>query len=588
MANFFKIVFGSVLGFFISFFLILILLFAILGSVKSIGEKKEVKVDSNSILTLHLDYPISERTSNKPENLFDFNSMFKIPPGLNDILSMIESAKEDSRIKGIYLHLSEIPTSYSNLLEIRNSLTNFKSSGKFIIAYGDHYSQKSYYLATIADEIYLHPEGSIDLKGIHVQMAFFKGLLDKLEIEAQVVRHGKFKSAVEPFLFDKMSQANRKQTEKYTNAIWETISSSIAKDRKISIDELNQAADLLSLQDPNKAVSLGFVDNTLFYDELLLKLSNKLNVEKIKKKNFVSEIRYNKVKTNKQKWSSDRIAIVYASGNIIRSSNAIDGSITDGEFSRILRNIRLDDEIKGVVLRINSPGGDALASDIILREVKLLKDVKPVVVSMGGVAASGGYYIACKSDYIYANPNTITGSIGVFGVIPNIENLFTNKLGITFDEVKSNKNSDYISLNKKMPSFHRKKLKEQIERIYDRFITHVSEGRGISKAQVDSIGQGRVWAGKDALKIGLIDEFGGLEEAIQKTAELANLSEYRFIEYPKQKEMFQQLMDDLSGQSSINLLTSPLGDWGETYTYLSGMMKNPSIQARLPYILTVE
>ncbi len=588
MANFFKIVFGSALGFFISLFLLLMIFFAILGGIKSIGDQEEITLNPNTILSLHLNYPILDRTSNKPENIFDFSSMFKIPPGLNDILSMIESAKEDPKIKGIYLNLNDIPTSYSNILEIRNSLKEFKSSGKFILAYGDHFSQKAYYLASIADEIYLHPEGSIDLKGIYVQMAFFKGLLDKLDIDAQVVRHGKFKSAVEPFLLDKMSNANREQTKKYTNSIWETVSTAIATGRNISVDKVNQAADLLSLQDPDKAIELGFIEEKIYFDVFLSKLSEKLNIERVDKKNFISESKYNKIKTKKEKWSSDKIAVIYASGNIIRSSTAVDGAITDGEFSSIIRDIRLDNKIKGVVLRINSPGGDALASDIILREVELLKNIKPVVVSMGGVAASGGYYIACKSDYIFANPNTITGSIGVFGVIPNLEKLFNNKLGVTFDEVKSNENSDYISLNKTMPTFHREKLKEQIEHIYNSFITHVSQGRSISKALVDSIGQGRVWAGKEAIKIGLIDEFGGLQAAIKKTAELAELDTYRCVDYPKQKEMMQQILEDLSGQSSISLVSKQFGDWNETYTYLSEVMSKPSIQARIPYLLTIE
>jgi protease-4 len=585
--NFIKIIFGSMLGFFLSIIVLMFVLATLIGSLKSFGEKEKIVVNSNSVLTLYLDHKIPDRTPNKPEDIFNFNSMFKIEPGLFDIIRMIKTAKDDINIKGIYLHLSDIPTSYATISEIRMALKQFKESGKFIYAYGDTFSQKAYYLATVADRIFINPLGSIDLKGVYVQIAFYKGLLEKLEVEAQVVRHGEYKSAVEPFIMDKMSAANRKQTKKFTQTIWDNVAMDIADDRGLSVEQVNTAADNLMLQDPKEAKDLGFVDDLITYDVFLERLSEELGVNRVEKHNFVEERSYYTSIRNIGKWSSDRIAIVYASGNIVKGENAVEGAISDGEFSQIIRGLRLDEKIKGVVLRVNSPGGDALSSDIILHELELLKEVKPVVVSMGGVAASGGYYIACKADYIYAEPSTITGSIGVFGIIPNIQKMLNNKLGVTFDEVKSNSNSDYISLNKPMQTFQRRKLKAQIEKIYSTFIQHVSIGRHMSVPSVDSIGQGRVWAGRDALAIGLIDAFGGIDEAIKKVVDLGQLSVYRLVEFPKQKEMFQQILDDLSGRNMFSL-GKGFQETQETLQYLGDMIECRTIQARIPYSLIIK
>ncbi len=587
MGNFFKIVFGSMVGFFISIIIVFFILLVIASALQSIGKPKEVKLKENSVLNLRLDHSIPDRTPNKPDNIFDFKSMFRIQPGLSDILRMIDMAASDHHIKGIYLHLSDVPTSYANIFEIREALKKFKESGKFVIAYGDVMSQKAYYLASVADEIYLNPQGSIDLKGIYVQIAFFKGLLDKLDIQAQVIRHGKYKSAVEPFIMDRMSKANREQTKKFTESIWETVSQGIASGRNLPLSNVNKAADLLSLQNPDSALSLGFIEGKLTYDRFLEILRNKLGVEKLLKDNYVSETSYLNISRARRKWSKDKIAIVYASGNIIKSDRDIENSITDGEYAELFRSLRRDNSIKGVVIRINSPGGDALASDIILREIELLKEVKPVVVSMGGVAASGGYYISCKANYIYADPVSITGSIGVFGIIPNAEKLFNEKLGIRFDEVKSNSNADYISINKGMSSFQKEKLHQQIENIYATFTRNVSEGRGMAIADVDSIGQGRVWAGKDALGIRLIDEFGGIEAAVNKAAQLANLSTFRYVEYPKEKELFEQILSDLSGQSNIQL-GATLEKIDKNIGYLQKLLEHKGVQATLPYSIEIE
>ena len=585
--NFVKIIFGSMIGFFLSVVVLMFFLVMLISSIKGFSENKKVVIEPNSVLTLYLDHAIPDRTPNRPEDIFNLTSMFKINPGLYDIVRMIHSAKNDPNIQGLYLHLSNVPTSYANIMEIRKALVQFKESNKFVYVYGDTFSQKAYYMASIADKIFINPQGSIDLKGVYVQIAFYKGLLDKLEIDAQVIRHGQYKSAVEPFIMDKMSEANRRQTKKYTQTIWDNVAKDIATDRGLSLDQVNDAANNLLLQDPMMAKKLGFVDEILSYDSFLNVLSEELGVERMKKQNFIEERKYFSSLKKSQKWSSDRVAIVYASGNIVKNDVAVEGAISDGEFSRIIRELRLDDKIKGVVLRINSPGGDALASDIILNEIELLKEVKPIVVSMGSVAASGGYYIACKANYIYAEPSTITGSIGVFGIIPNTQKLFTNKLGITFDEVKSNTNSDYISLNKPMQEFQRKKLKTQIEKIYSTFIQHVSQGRQMTVRMVDSIGQGRVWAGRDAKHLGLVDDFGGIEEAIQKVISLAQLPAYRIVEFPKQKEMFQQMLDDLSGKSMV-VLGKELEETSKTLFYLNDLLMSKSVQARMPYVMIIE
>ena len=587
MGNFFKIVFGSMLGFFISIIIVFFFLLAFVSAIQSFGEPKKVELKENSVLTLNLDHSIPDRTPNKPENIFDIKSMFRIQPGLFDILRMIDVAATDGHIKGIYLHLSDIPTSYANLYEIREALKKFKESGKFILAYGDVFSQKAYYLASVADGIYLNPQGSINLKGIYVQIAFFKGLLDKLDVEAQVIRHGKYKSAVEPFIMDKMSRANREQTKKFTRSIWETVSGGIASGRNLPLSAVNKAADLLSLQSADSALSLGFIDEKLTYDKFLKILCEKTGVQEMRKDQYVSETAYLNVAKAHRKWSKDKIAIVYAGGNIIKSDREVEKSISDGEYTRIFRKLRQDNSIKGVVVRINSPGGDALASDIILREIELLKEVKPVVVSMGGVAASGGYYIACKADYIYADPSSITGSIGVFGIIPNAGKLFNQKLGINFDEVKSNSNADYISINKAMPAFQKEKLHQQIENIYATFTRQVSEGRGMKVAEVDSIGQGRVWAGKDALAINLIDEFGGIEAALNKTAQLAGLATFRNVEYPKEKELYEQILSDLSGQTKIRW-DAALEKIDKNLGYLQTLIDRKGVQASLPYSIEIE
>lgn len=589
MKQFFKFMFASMLGFILSWVALFFLIIIITVSIVAGTTDKTVKVSDRSILEISLNNEIVERAGKNPIENFDFSSMKSSKSlGLYDITTAIKGAAKDDKIKGIYLNLSDIQSGIASLEEIRNALIEFKESGKFIISYGETYSQKAYYLATVADKIYLNPEGGIDLKGLNASIMFFKGTLAKLEIEPQIIRHGKFKSAIEPYILDKMSPENREQTMRYMGSIWNDMVKKMSESRKISESEINAAADNLLLQFPDEALKLKYVDGLIYKDELLDIFKTKVEAEKIDDLKFVKLESYlnsdgAKASTAKTK---DKIAVVYAVGEIAGGEGS-DKSIGSERISREIRNARLDENIKAVVLRVNSPGGSALASEVILREVILTKKVKPIVVSMGDVAASGGYYIACHADAIVAQPNTITGSIGVFGMMPNLQKLVNNKLGITIDQVKTNTHADYMNLFRPMDEFEYQSILRSIERIYDVFIGHVAEGRGVPKEYVDSIGQGRVWSGVDAKNLKLVDEIGGLDKAIEIAAKKANLEEYRIQFLPLQKEFFEQLMEETQ-MAQVSLLQEELGEFYEYYMFLKRTTTDRGIQARLPYLIHID
>jgi len=581
--------FASMLGFILSWVALFFLIIIITVSIVASTTDKTVKVSNNSILEITLSNEIVERAGKNPIENFDFSSMKATKSlGLYDITTAIKGAAKDDKIKGIYLNLSDIQSGIASLEEIRNALVEFKESGKFIISYGETYSQKAYYLATVADQIYLNPEGGIDLKGLNASIMFFKGTLAKLEIEPQIIRHGKFKSAIEPYILDKMSPENREQTMRYMGSIWNDMVKKMAESRKISESEINTTADNLLLQFPDEALKLKYVDGLIYKDELLDIFKAKVEAEKIDDLKFIKLESYlnsagAKLSVAKTK---DKIAVVYAVGEITGGEGS-DKSIGSERISREIRKARLDENIKAVVLRVNSPGGSALASEVILREVILTKKVKPVVVSMGDVAASGGYYIACHADVIVAQPNTITGSIGVFGMMPNLQKTLNNKLGITIDQVKTNTHADYMNLFRPMDQYEYESILRSIERIYDVFIGHVADGRGVPKEYVDSIGQGRVWSGVDAKNLKLVDEIGGLDRAIEIAAEKAGLEEYRIQFLPVQKEFFEQLMEETQ-QAQVSLLQEELGEFYEYYMFLKRTTNDRGIQARLPYMIKID
>jgi protease-4 len=471
--------------------------------------------------------------------------------------------------------------------EIRNGLLDFKKSGKFIYSYSEGYSQKAYYLASVADKIFLNPAGSLDFKGLAGQVMFLKGLLGKLEIEPQVIRHGKFKSAVEPLIMDKMSEANKEQTLSFISSMWNQMLKGISESRKISVEELITIADGLKISDPKDALALKMVDKLAYKDQVIDELMAKTGAKENKDLNLMTLGKYSDAPDNEPKFSKDKIAVIYAIGSI-GGGDGDDQTIGSEKISKTIRKARLDENVKAIVLRVNSPGGSALASDVIWREMALAKIAKPVVVSMGDVAASGGYYIACGASKIIASPNTITGSIGVFGIVPNMQKFFNNKLGITFDEVKTNAYADYISGIRPMTESERKFLTRDIETIYATFIGHVAEGRGMTAAQVDSIGQGRVWSGADAKRIGLIDDFGGLDFAIKTAAKLAKLEKYRITELPEQKDPFTMIMEELGNDGSSRILKAELGENYAYLNYIREISEMKGVQARLPFQINVE
>ena len=588
MGQFFKFTLASILGFILAIFLLIIFTIGIVISA-STGEETAV-VNQHSVLRMNLDYPINDRGSMTPPNVFNMSDFkLKADPGLNDILKSIEKAATDPNIDGIYLNAASADAGVAQLEEIRNALIQFKESGKFIVAYAEGYDQKGYYLASVADEVYVHPEGSLLFKGLGAQLMFFKGTLEKLDLEMQVIRHGKFKAAVEPFLLDKMSDANREQTTALISSVWDNLLQGISQSRNISIADLNQTADKLLLDDPKQAVKLHFVDGLKYSDEIAEILKEKSgkaiddNLDFVTVSDYITSNYF-----NEQKVAKDKIAVIYATGEI-KNGKGDDTYIGEKNIRKAIIKARKDKRVKAIVLRVNSPGGSALVSDLIWREVVLTKEKKPVVVSMGDVAASGGYYISCAADYIFAEPTTITGSIGVFGLIPNTGKFMTNKLGITFDEAKTNENSNFMSTtNKSLSPFQHDVIQKSVERVYDSFITKVAEGRNMAKADVDRIGQGRVWAGAQAIKIGLVDELGGLNNAIAKAADLAHVDIYKIKSLPIQKEPLQEIIENITGNSSSVLLRNM---FGVNYKYVEMMQSwqdRDVLQARMPYEMIIQ
>lgn len=583
MKQFFKFTFASMLGFLLAGFLLILITVGIIVSAVSSGKNETVFVPDKTILLLTLDQPVNDRSSDNPFAHINFTRPdVSTQLGLNDIIGCLQKAKSDKNVKGIYLELTDIPSGQATIEEIRNALIDFRKSGKFIVSYAEVFTQKSYYLASVSDKIYLNPAGEMEFKGMVAQVMFFKGLLDKIDVEAQVIRHGKFKSAIEPFTLDKMSEPNKVQTLTFISGMWNHLLDGISASRKVSVDDLNAIASGYKIQSPEDAVNLKMVDKLMYKDEVLDELKNRVGAKSIKDLKLMKLGKYAKAPEADKKSSNDKIAVIYASGDIV-SGEGNEESVGSERISKAIRKARLDDNVKAIVLRVNSPGGSALASDIIWREMLLAKKAKPVVVSMGNVAASGGYYIACAADKIFAYPNTITGSIGVFGIIPNLKGMFNKNLGITFDEVKTNPYADYIPVTRPMSDAEKMIITHNIESIYGTFTKHVSEGRKMTVAQIDSIGQGRVWSGVDAKRIGLVDEFGGLTDAIKEAAKMAKLKDFSTLELPEQKDTFEQLMETFMGDNTSVYMKKELGAAYPYFSYLSRMSRMQGVQALMPY-----
>ena len=587
MRSFFKYVLATVTGITI----VVILFFAviiglIMSTVSQMGSGKEIDVPSNAVLYVSLNHAITERTSENPLdglNVPGYSDAKSL--GLNDIIGRIAAAKDDSRIKGIYLNPTYVNTGMASLKEIRDALLDFKKSGKFVVAYSDSYTQKAYYLASVADKIYVNPEGALEFNGLSSSIAFVKDALQKLGIEMQVVKVGTYKSAVEPFILNEMSAANRLQVTAYLESLYGSFLKNISEGRKISVDSLRHIADNYLVRNADDAVRYKFVDGKLYKDELLAELKKRLKVEKKKDVPSVSLLDY--VGSSGKEQTGDRVAVVYAYGDIVDGEGS-DNNIGGDRFSRELRKLRTDDRVKAVVLRVNSPGGSALASDIIAREVELIKAVKPVVVSMGDYAASGGYYISALADSIFAERETLTGSIGVFGLIPNLQGLLNNKLGVRFDEVKTGKYAGLMSSPDKPLSEEEKAIiQAEVNRIYGTFTGKVAKGRNMAVSAVESIGQGRVWTGNQALQNGLVDGVGDIQRAIKAAAAKAKLENYRLVYYPNAKDPFSSLLGTSKEKIKAWMLGDELGEYRQYVEQLQTITRSSGIQARMPYTIEI-
>lgn len=589
MKEFFKYVLATIVGIFAVSIIGMILFGMVIGALIASTEK-QVAVENNSILVLDLSRQIVDRAPNDPFEDLDIPGFNQVKTlGLDDIFSSLENAATDDRIKGVYLKLSVVNGGMASVEEIRNALISFKKNcSKPVYAHAEQYmmDQKAYYLATVADKIVIHPEVSVDFRGLGGEMMFYKNLLNKVGIEMQIVRHGKFKAAVEPFMLDKMSDENREQQLTYMNSLWNHMLKGISEKRNISVEKLNLLADQVqTFNKGKKAVENGLVDEVKYKDEVLDDLRKIAGIEGTKGVPVISVSNYADVPDKGKKFSRNKIAVIYASGDIGMSfgSEYIDGE----ELSREIRKVRQDSSYKAIVLRVDSPGGTVFDSETIWREVKLAADEKTLVVSFGDVAASGGYYLSCPADKILASPNTITGSIGIFGTIPNFGELLNDKLGITTDVVKTNKNSDLLTLTRPMTDYERQMMQSNIEEGYSNFVSHVAEGRKMTTAQVDSIGQGRVWSGENAKEIGLIDDFGGLEDAIKLAAEIEGLDEYRTVDLPALSDPFEEFFKMGTDNIRAKFLQNELGEKYRYYEYFKKMSGLNGIYARMPYDILI-
>ena len=584
--NFLKTMLASMLGTFITFVILCFLVFAIIfGVIIAFSADEEVLISEKSILYLNLDKPIAERTPKMPFFMNPMGSGAVL--GLDDILKNIAKAKEDENIVGIYLNTENITAGMGRLKEIRDALIDFRSSGKFLVSYGNYYTQASYYLATAADHLYINPEGGMLFKGLNAELMFLKGTLQKLDVEVQVVRHGKFKAATEPLFLDKMSAENREQITSLISDLWDQVISDISEARNIEPSELNRIADNLLVQTSADAMQYGLVDTILYKDELLARLRQLMEIDSTAKIVTVSLDSYMKVRDKNISTSREKIAVVYAYGDVVDGEGTED-NIGGERISRAVRKAREDKHVKAIVLRVNSGGGSALASEVIWREIELASREKPVVASFGNVAASGGYYIACAASKIMADPATITGSIGVWGVIPNLKGLMNNKLGITFDNAMTNKNADFIPVMKPMTPYQRAIIQKDVDHIYDLFAGRVASGRHMTVEKVDSIGQGRIWSGTEALNLGLIDTLGGLTDAIKLAASLAGLVDYRITALPTLKNPLDQILEQLTGKSTPDVyMKQAMGEDYHYFDYLRKLREMKGVQARMEYELKV-
>ncbi len=586
MKQFLKFTLATIVGIIIVSIIGFLISLGILGAIAS-SSSKTVKIQPYSVYELKLEGTLVERSQDDPfsgmlSGVFGQEVVSQV--GLDDVLNNIKKAKENDNIKGIYLKGGALSGGYSSIKEVRDALIDFKKSGKFIVAYADLYSQKNYYLATVADKIYLNPQGMVEFQGINSSTMFLKNTLDKLGVEMQIVKVGTYKSAVEPYIDTKMSEANKEQVTKYITSIWNNILKEISESRKISTEQLNAYADeVMALQEAEKNVTYKLVDSLVYADGMESVLKNLTKQDDFKNIKFVSHSNLKNVPLN-EKMHKDKVAVIYGVGGI--DMGGTDGIVSE-KLVETINKVKDDKAVKAVVFRVNSPGGSAYGSEQIWRAISNLKKEKPVIVSMGDYAASGGYYIACIADTIVAQPNTLTGSIGIFGTIPNIAGL-NKKIGLAYDGVKTNKMSDAISVNRAFSPEERDLLQAHINRGYELFTKRCADGRNMPIDDLKAVAEGRVWTGEDALQLGLVDKLGGLKDAIEIAAGKAKLENYIVRNYPEKEDFMTRLLKDMNSDMETKFLKSKLGL--ENYEILKQIeqAKNMNgVQALMPFNITL-
>lgn len=592
MKDFIKNVLATMVGMF-GFFIVMgvIGMMSIIGMIAS-GNAAQ-NVEKNSVFVLNLSGTISEQGSENPLSLFTGDN--SLNSGLNDILSSIKKAKANDDIKGIYIEAGALMTNYATLQEIRNALADFRKSGKWIVAYGDFYTQGAYYVASVADKVYINPKGAIDWHGIGAQTMFYKDFMAKFGVKWEVVKVGTFKSATETFTEEKMSDANRLQTQTFIDGTWRNVCAAVSKSRGISIDSLNSYADsYLALQATETLVKAKMVDGMMYGDQVKDAVKK---IMKLDKDDNISQLTLNDMLNVKDgKVEGSEIAVYYAEGDIVQDPKAAtmfgnNNYIASRKVCKDLEDLMNDDDVKAVVVRINSGGGDAYASEQMWHQMSELRKVKPVVVSMGDYAASGAYYMSAPASWIVAQPNTLTGSIGIFAVIPDFSRLVTTKLGVRFDEVKTNRNSTFGNLMARPFNAEEKAmLQASVNRGYSLFRQRVAEGRRLPVESVEKIAQGRVWLATDALNIKLVDQLGGIDDAVKKAAQLAKLKDYYTSDYPAAASWMDNLLNSMSSSGTYldEQLRQTLGDFYQPFTMLRSIDKREAIQARIPYAISIK
>ena len=590
MKEFIKNVGATVVGIFVFTILVgAIGMMSLVGMVASGSSAKDVA--DNTVFVINLEGQLQERSVDNPFSQYLGGAASTI--GLDDLLDGIKKAKENDNIKGIYIEAGAFaPDSYASLQAVRKALVDFKKSGKWIVAYGDIYTQATYYVASVADKVYLNPSGQIDWHGLASQTMFLKDALAKFGVQMQVVKVGAYKSATEMFTGDKMSDANREQVTAFLGGIWQNVCQDVAKSRKVSVGQLNQYADnFITFAEPKSYVGMKLVDGLLYHDQLKDEVKKLMKLGKDDDISTIGLAGIMNVPGGKEE--GDEIAVYYAYGDIVdgasgalsQSESVIDGT----KVSKDLENLADDDDVKAVVVRINSGGGSAYASEQIWRAIQLVKAKKPVVVSMGGMAASGGYYMSCSANWIVAEPTTLTGSIGIFGMFPDMSGLVTQKLGVKFDEVKTNKNSAFGTMARPFSEEEMAYLSSYIRRGYSLFRQRVADGRHMSVDAVEKVAQGHVWVGQDALKIKLVDQLGGLDDAVAKAAKLAKLDEYYTASYPGKADWLDQFTSAMSSGSYIdNQMRVAMGEYYSTFMLLKDINKQSAIQASIPYMVNIK